>query len=212
MVADGMGGHAAGEIASGIAIKTASETYYGSDLDGAGDPTSALSHAFQEANRAILTEGSRHLECFGMGTTCSGIVLRGGEYWLCHVGDSRIYRFAEGRLDRLTRDHTLISQMIESGSIEPDDLSHMAIRHILVRAMGIEYTVELDVSDRPQRLNPGDKLLVCSDGLHGVLTDEKIAELLGRTGGQAAVNALIAAANSEGGPDNITAILVERSG
>ncbi len=210
VVADGMGGHAAGEVASALAIDIVSNTYYDSELDSETEPGDSLRRAFREANSAILKEGSSNLDRYGMGTTCTGIVLRDDQYWICHVGDSRIYRMRGGKLEILTADHTLIQQMIEKGEINEGEAERLSIRHILVRAMGIDEKVKLDLSDTPIPLLAGDTLLICSDGLHSVIPDSEIAETLGRLQGDEAVKTLVNKANEAGGPDNITIVLVER--
>jgi len=212
LVADGMGGHAAGEVASALASETASGEYYDFELSPDDDPLKALRRAFQEANRAILVEGSKNLDYYGMGTTCSAVVLRGELFWTCHVGDSRVYRFRGGQLELLTKDHTLLSQMLEKGDLNPREASRLSIGHILVRAMGIDNKVELDVSENAFPILPGDKVLLCSDGLHGVLSDEQITSVLSTLEGEEVVETLVAEALSEGGPDNVTVVLVERTG
>jgi protein phosphatase len=207
MIADGMGGHAAGEVASSLTCAVVSREYYAAELEPEDDPVPALRRAFQEANAAIIRHGGDHLEHFGMGTTCSAAILREGRFWICPVGDSRIFR--GGRIECLTRDHTLVQQMIDRGQLSRDEAGKLSIRHILVRALGIDENLAVDQSDHPYPLLPGDKLLLCSDGLSGVLADEDIAATLAASDGEEALAGLVQKAIDLGGPDNITAVLVE---
>jgi protein phosphatase len=209
LVADGMGGHAAGEVASTLAIETIFSNYYTEELDGDDDPIPALRRAFQAANQAILAAGRRDHRHFGMGTTCTALLLRGRQGWFCHVGDTRIYRYRGGALEQITRDHTLVQQMVDKGDLEPDEIQRLPIKHILVRAMGSDDRVEIDVSEEPFAVKRGDRFLMSSDGLHDLLGAEEIAEILTNDDGQAVVKALTKAANSAGAPDNVTVLLAE---
>lgn len=211
LVADGMGGHAAGDVASRKAVACVSENYYASDLEDGENPTQRLRQAFRHGSESILRDASRNIEHFGMGTTCSGVVLRGERFWFCHVGDSRIYRFHDGRLVCLSRDHTLLARMLESGKVTADEPLCVKLRHVLTYAMGKDDHVELDFSEKPTPFLADDKIMICSDGLHSVVKEERITEILASGRGQEAVDALIAEALGEGGPDNITVLLVERA-
>lgn len=212
LVADGMGGHAAGRVASTLAVETVFSSYY-TDFIGLGEnPLPALRRAFQSANLAIIEAGRRDHRHFGMGTTCSALLLRGEESWICHVGDSRIYRYRDAELACITRDHTLLQQMIDKGELEARDAGDIPISHILVRAMGSEERVELDSSAEPLSIRPGDRFLLSSDGLHDLLLLEQIADILADPDGDAVVSRLAATADAAGAPDNVTAILVEVPG
>jgi protein phosphatase len=151
IVADGMGGHASGEVASKLAVETILKVYYGEPLGLGADPSLLLRRAFQAANLAILEAGRREQRHFGMGTTCTALLLRGGLAWTCHVGDTRIYRYRDGELEQLTKDHTLLQQMIEGGQLQPDELLRRSIKHIPVRAMGSEERVRLTPARSPSR-------------------------------------------------------------
>ena len=209
IVADGMGGHAAGEVASALAIDIVSRSYYDAELASDGAPGPHLRKAFQEANVAILRSGTRNLDQYGMGTTCTAILLREGSYWCSHVGDSRVYRLREGKLECMTTDHTLIKQMVDQGEISEQEAERLSIRHILVRAMGIDENLQIDISEAAIALRPEDKLLICSDGLHSVLSDEQIAGYMNGLEGDEALRKLVVETNDAGGPDNITIVLVE---
>ena len=208
LVADGMGGHAAGSVASTLAVETIFSTYYTEIIGAAEDPAPALRRAFQAANLTILEAGRRDHRHFGMGTTCSGLLIRGSEAWVCHVGDSRIYRFRGGVLDRLTRDHTLLQRMLDQGEVEEVDAGKLAVRHILVRAMGSQERVELDCSAAPFALEPGDRFLLSSDGLHDLLDESLLVRALTEHDDEDALRRLARAADDAGAPDNVTAIAV----
>lgn len=212
LVADGMGGHAAGSVASTLAVETIFSSYYTEKLGRDENPAKALKRCFRTANLAIIEAGRRDHRHFGMGTTCSALLLRDGQGWYCHVGDSRIYRMRDGELTRVTRDHTLIQQMLDRGEVKAEEAADMPIRHILVRAMGSEDQVEVDGDEEPFALEPGDRFLLSSDGLHDVIDDEEIAKILGARDGEDAVVALAAAADAAGAPDNVTAVLVAYAG
>ncbi len=207
IVADGMGGHASGEVASKLAVETILKVFYGEPLGPGADPSLLLRRAFQAANLAILETGRREQRHFGMGTTCTALLVRGGLAWSCHVGDTRLYRYREGALEQLTRDHTLLQQMVESGQLEPDEILRRSIKHILVRAMGSEERVRLDASQEPFLVSPGDAFLLTTDGLHDLLGQEEITALLAGQDGQRAVESLTEAAGAAGAPDNVTVLL-----
>jgi PPM family protein phosphatase len=207
IVADGMGGHASGEVASKLAVETILKVYYGEPLGLGADPSLLLRRAFQAANLAILEAGRREQRHFGMGTTCTALLLRAGLAWTCHVGDTRVYRYRDGALEQLTKDHTLLQQMIEGGQLHPDELLRRSIKHILVRAMGSEERVRLDASQEPFPVSADDAFLLTTDGLHDLLGVEEITALLAGDDGQRAVEALTEAAGAAGAPDNVTVLL-----
>lgn len=214
LVADGMGGHAAGEVASGIAAQVV-HAGIASALDsgarGAQLP-GVLREVMLEAHAAIVTRCAGAPEMRGMGTTLSAAVVEpSGGLHLAHIGDSRIYLLAEGRLERLTRDHTWVERELEAGRITPAEARRHPLSHILTHVLTDDAKPVFDVSSRAA--NPGDLLLLVTDGLYNMLTDAQIAEIA--TSGlplPARVDALIAEANRAGGTDNITSILIEISG
>ncbi|MCP4547395.1 MAG: serine/threonine-protein phosphatase [bacterium] len=210
LVADGIGGHAAGDIASNLAIKYTRDYYYKSDLNPNEDPGMNLRRAFRFASDSIVHDASKNIHHFGMGTTCSGVVIRGDQFWYCHVGDSRIYRYRGGQLSRLTRDHTLVNIMLESGEINKQEAAKLQCKHILTYAMGKEEKFELDFNDHPFPFLEGDRILISSDGLHSVVRNDVIASILQVQDDQEAVDALVAEALAEGGPDNISIIIATR--
>ena len=212
-VADGMGGHAAGEVASEAALQPVAQLD-GTAYDDARAATDALRSAVEEANRSVVSQAKADPNLSGMGTTLTAVLVRDDRLHLAHVGDSRAYLLRDGEgINQLTTDHTLVEQLVQDGRLSRDEVSSHPQRSVITRAIGVD--VEVDVDTLEQVLQPGDQLLLCSDGLSGPVTDEQIADILLSEGdGQAAVEALIAAANNAGGPDNITVVLlrVEENG
>ena len=206
-VADGMGGHQAGEVASRTALEPIAE------LDGQmfasqQDADESLVEAITEANAAVVAEGDADPELAGMGTTLTAAILRDGRVHLAHVGDSRAYLLRDGEsITQLTTDHTLVEQLVRDGRLSRDEAANHPQRSVVTRAIGVERQVQVD-SLPPIVLQPGDQILLCSDGLTGPVDDAEIARLLERSDGDAAVQALIDAANDAGGPDNITVVLL----
>ena len=138
----------------------------------------ALRRALLAANREINRERQRNPARHDMGTTCTVVLMRGGQFWVAHVGDSRVYRWRPGRLQRLTRDHNWAEELVEAGRIDTMEAMNHLGRHMLTRALGIETDLQADVHEaRP--LEPGDRLLLCTDGLTGDVSEEEIETLLG---------------------------------
>ena len=206
-VADGMGGHRAGEVASATALGPLEgmDAATFADEDAAH---AALVEAMLAANRAVATRAQVEPHLEGMGTTLTAVLVQGGTAHVAHVGDSRAYLHREGRLLQLTDDHTLVQALVDQGRITADQARVHHSRSVITRAIGVRAEVEVDVLAVP--LAPGDRLLLCSDGLSGVVGDEDIAAILGaHADPDAATAALVAAANDGGGPDNVTVLLIE---
>jgi protein phosphatase len=201
VVADGMGGAQAGEVAS----KAAAEAF---DRDlPAGSPESFLRETIEEANRRIHELARDDPSRAGMGTTITAAIVNAEseEVAIGHVGDSRAYRLRGGRLERLTRDHSLVEEMRRKGQLTDEQAEDHPQRSIITRALGPEPEVEVDVQTVPA--SPGDVFLICSDGLTTMLPDEQIGRILaGATSTEAAVRALVDEANRAGGRDNVTAL------
>jgi serine/threonine protein phosphatase PrpC len=202
VVADGMGGAQAGEVASRIAV----ESFQGGVQD-ASAPEAALAALTHEANARIHELSHSHAEQAGMGTTLTAIYVGEREVSIAHVGDSRAYRFRDGELLRLTDDHSLVDELLRQGRLTPEEAVEHPQRSVITRALGPEGTVEVDT--RSYTARDGDVYLLCSDGLTTMLAEVRLAELLGagktlRDTGEA----LIAAANEAGGRDNITVLLL----
>jgi protein phosphatase len=207
IVADGMGGHAAGEVASQMTVGIISD-----DLSGLNDLESAealeqVSQAVAHANRAVYERTVQEREKFGMGTTASILVLADERFIIGHVGDSRIYLLRHGELRQLTHDHSIVQEQLDAGLITADEARNHRQSNVITRCIGMGGRVEPDLSDGDVRL--GDVFLVASDGLTGMVEDRRLQQLLSsRAAPSRLVDALIAEANARGGVDNITAVVV----
>jgi protein phosphatase len=211
VVADGMGGHAAGEVASRMAVDTLTEEFLAANpaaLSPAG-VEAALTTATAAANRAIFERGQREPDKAGMGTTLTALALlpQHGAWRIAHVGDSRAYLLRDGELTQLTTDHTWVQQQVDLGRLRPAEARGHPFANIVTRALGIDAGVDVDVERGDAR--PGDLFLLCSDGLSGMVTDRAIARTLtADLAPDILVQKLVAAANRAGGDDNITAVVV----
>jgi PPM family protein phosphatase len=202
VIADGMGGHKAGEIASAIAVETVLAAEIGVN------PIVGLREIVLEANDAILNEMSRNEEFMGMGTTIAILLLSTDQAYVSHVGDSRIYKFTGDNLIQLTDDHSFVAELIKNGSITEEEAKIHPQRNVLTRALGTEDHFEFEVNSFP--MNPGDKFLLCSDGLTGMVAENDIKEIMMSTEGcQLIAEHLVEHANEMGGTDNITVIVIE---
>lgn len=202
-VADGMGGHAAGEVASRLAL----ESLETAALDSDSGPK-AIRSALAEANRVIFEQSSGEGPSRGMGTTCALLLLTDGAVHVGHVGDSRIYLLRGDSLTQLTRDHTVVADMVDKGLMTDEQAMTDSSRGYLTRALGGAAAVDPDV--RTVTIEPKDRFLLCSDGLTTMVADDQIRLILQREADpQAAAEALVAAANEAGGEDNITALVVD---
>ena len=202
-VADGMGGHQAGEVASGLAIDLLEETAARSPSPTAHDVVDAI----ERSNAAIRSEARLRSDLAGMGTTCTVVVVDSVIH-VAHVGDSRAYIYRDGQLVQLTEDHSLVASMVREGIIAPADASTDRRRNILTRALGAEDQVQVDVVTAERA--PGDRILLCSDGLHGQVADAAITSVLGDAMDPAtAAERLVGLANAAGGDDNVTVIVID---
>jgi len=208
IVADGMGGPPAGDVASGLATKVIPDCYYGMRLEVEGDPVPLLRDAFQEANRAIIQSAREDSARFGMGSTCTALLLRGENLWTAHVGDSRAYLWREGRLEMLSRDHNVLERMRAEGR-EFDASEPPPGARLLTAALGTDERLKADFSQRPRRLRSEDRLLLCSDGLSGAVEEDELVKSLGARSPQAVVKRLLRKALDAGGRDNITLIVAD---
>ena len=208
-VADGMGGHAGGDVASRIAVDVLDEHLLAAGPDPGPDEIAAAVHA---AHQAILRAARAEPDLDGMGTTLTALRLRPDGCVVGHVGDSRAYRLRDGSLEQLTRDQTWVQDQIDAGAMTPEQARHHPFSAMITCALGIA-DVDLDVQLLEPACRPGDLFLLCSDGLTARLEDGEIAELLnGRRDLHGAARALVDAANDAGGPDNITIALVRVAG
>src|SRR3954471_350742 len=204
VVADGMGGHAKGEVASALAITTVTQSYLSTNAPSLED---RLATALREANAAIWDEAGRQLEAAGMGTTVVCGVVVGQELLVSNAGDSRAYLVRLGRAEQLTRDHSWVGEMIALGKLTVAEARRHRMRNVITRCLGGRPDLEVPLYPR-QQLIPGDALVLCSDGLWGTMTDQEIGLLVSKFPPQVAAERLVALANERGGPDNITVIVV----
>ncbi|MDQ3646817.1 MAG: Stp1/IreP family PP2C-type Ser/Thr phosphatase, partial [Actinomycetota bacterium] len=203
-VADGMGGHAAGDVASATAVGVVGQ---GAQGDGAIDPET-LAQLIRDANSEIWRKAQADRKLHGMGTTCTLVMFEGNRAHLAHVGDSRAYLMRTGQLKQLSEDHTLVARMAREGRIAPEEAQHHPQRNVITRALGIDEEVEVDLSSFD--LEAGDRIMLCSDGLTSMLEDPDIrTRLIEISDPQAAAEALVDAANEAGGTDNITVVLID---
>ena len=205
VVADGMGGHAAGEVASAVVVACFAS------LDALalspGEALAALSATVEEANETLGRLIADDEELAGMGTTVTAIAWLGDRIALVHVGDSRAYLMREGELSQLTHDHTYVQTLVDAGRITPEEAVVHPRRNLLMRSVDGTPPIEADLSIREARL--GDRYLLCSDGLCGVLTESQIAESLSRGEPTGAVTALVERALAAGAPDNVTCVVAD---
>src|SRR5579859_5452402 len=204
VVADGMGGHAAGEVASEIAVETIRETYYEAESD---DIAEILTQATKQANQVIYDRATEQAGRAGMGTTCVTVVVRGPLAYIANVGDSRVYLIREGHIRQLTNDHSWVAEQVRAGMLTDEQARTHAHRNVITRALGTQPTVSADLFI--ERLQDGDRVLLCSDGLHGYVDEAEIERTVqADMDPDGIAQNLINMANDNGGPDNITAILV----
>ena len=203
LVADGMGGHAAGDIASRIFVTTVDAALQ----DGENiDTQDSLRNVFIRGNQAIYISRLVHPERKGMGTTATMLSIREKTAVWAHVGDSRLYRLRNGELKQITRDHSLVADLVENGSITEAEARKHPHKNMLMRAVGVEEFVQVDTGEFAIKDN--DIFLLCSDGLTNMTSEEEIKQLLATDDGNKAAK-LVQAALDGGGMDNVTAIVVE---
>jgi protein phosphatase len=207
VVADGMGGHNAGEVASGLAVESI-RTFV---ADEDHPSTDGLEEAVRVANRHILDTAARRPECSGMGTTVAVALVTPTGAILSSVGDSRIYRLRSGRLTQLTQDDSWIAKLQSEGvAMTQSEIERHPMRHVLTDVVGTR--ADLTPHAEEHAFEPGDMLLICSDGLHGILRPDLIQELLSADGSVSAVTeALVSTALANGATDNVTAVVLRRS-
>lgn len=212
-VADGMGGHNGGDVASQMAVKAVGE-YYSSESE-ITDSTSVqevMIRLVQKANSSIYAVSTEDCSLSGMGTTLTSVCVKGDEAFLAHVGDSRAYLFRENVLTQLTDDHSLVAQAVREGILTPEQAARHPQRNIITRALGTKDNIEVD--SLVINIQKDDILLLASDGLHGFVSDGQIAELLGKQSEclDDMTDDLVRAALEKGGPDNVTVVLVKIGG
>jgi protein phosphatase len=205
IVADGLGGHRGGRVASKMAVDLIGKIYFSSEKEPIYP---ALLHAVEIANRSIYEASNKHEELRGMATTCTALIIRDHNIFMTHVGDSRAYLVRNGAIKQVSTDHTLVEEMVHSGIINEDEAKSHPDSHILTRSLGILQAVEMDVLDPPIHFQRGDSILLCSDGLTVYVEDQEILKILNENAPDKACELLVETANERGGRDNITVEIV----
>jgi PPM family protein phosphatase len=201
VVADGMGGYEGGQEASHLAVGTILDVYgNSSDLS----PQALLLYAFKTAHERIRQQAAANPSLYGMGTTCTAVAIVSGNLYFTHVGDSRLYLVRSGTITQLTRDHSYVGRLVESGLISRDEAEFHPQRHILTAALGTIGDLITDSPDVPVPLQAGDTLILCTDGLWGQVREEELARIAQNESVLDVCNELVRLARQRGGPDNIT--------
>ena len=205
IVCDGMGGHAAGEVASELGVKTIRDEYY--DTPGS-DVITSIATAVERANTVIFQHAVDHPELSGMGTTCVALVIAGGRAFVVNIGDSRAYIIRNGKMRQVTRDHSWVAEQVRVGLLTEEQARTHSHRNVITRSLGTQPNVTADLF--VETMHNGDRVLLCSDGLHGYVDEGDIEQVVtGDSEPSAMVHTLIDMANNNGGPDNISAMLVQ---
>ncbi len=219
LVADGMGGHSSGEIASQIAVEAIQNFFKATRQDGEitwpykmdkNRPydENRLIMSIKLANLRIHEAASREARYRGMGTTVAGLTFVDGHALVAHVGDSRVYVIRKGTISQITEDHSLLNDYIKAKKLTPEEIEAFPHKNVIVRALGMKDTVLVDLSR--YQTQKGDIYLTCSDGLNGMITDDEMLQIIENTSSlEEATSQLIAAANKAGGVDNVTVVLVK---
>lgn len=211
VVADGMGGHAAGEVASKLAVETV-ERNLRQASQSEEDTSASIQRAISEANQAIVEQTQARPDLQGMGTTLVMALVENATAWIGHVGDSRAYRIRGDSIQLLTRDHSWVSEQMRLGHLSAEEANHHPWKHVITRALGSREEVEAEVWAEP--LRSGDIILLCSDGLNSMSEEQQILDAVCAAQGDLdeACRRLIDLANAGGGEDNITVVLLAAGG
>lgn len=209
IVCDGMGGQNGGHIASDMACSIVSGRLIGDDVNQVppAQIRELIIAAIGEANVEVYKKSNLEPSCKGMGTTTVLAVVRDGMAYIAHIGDSRIYLLSSVGLRQVTRDHSLVQELLDQGKIAPEDVKNHPNKNMITRAVGVNLTVDIDYLELP--LEPGDKLLLCTDGLTNMISDEVIERELRADGAPRVCERLVVLANDAGGLDNITTAVIE---
>ncbi|MFN8355049.1 MAG: Stp1/IreP family PP2C-type Ser/Thr phosphatase [Spirosomataceae bacterium] len=205
IVADGMGGHAAGEIASQWAVEIIAQHYF----KLTGDIETCLRKAIEEANRVIYAEAQRNTQRKGMGTTCTVAVVKGQKVYFAQVGDSRLYHLHDGQLYQLTQDQTVVQEMVRQGTLKPEEAERHPNRNVLSNALGTKPSLKVETGQATLPFDAEDRLLLCSDGLYDYFRHEEITNFLMIQPLKESAYSLVNTAKLRGGHDNITVVVVE---
>lgn len=208
IVADGMGGYEGGQEASRLAVETVRYVY---DHDFSGDPQTVLVAGLLSAHDAIQRYGFDHPEFSGMGTTCTALAIIERKLYFAHIGDSRLYLIRNESTIRLTRDHSYVGRLVETGIVSSEDAESHPQRHILTAALGSGHEITPDTPEQAITLETGDLLVLCTDGLWSVVGETELARVAQSGSPADACRNLVRAALQRGGPDNITVCLLRIS-
>jgi len=200
VVADGMGGHEAGEVASQAAVEVIEKEY----REARGTPGEALEKAFRAAHEQIFQMAAVNRAMSGMGTTCTALAIVGGQAWAAHVGDSRLYLVREGNIYQLSEDHTQCMELVRKGLLTEEQARKHDDRNVLIRAMGTRQELSVMTFPEPMAVRPGDAFVLCSDGLHDLVANGEIREVVRGAEPAEACQKLVKMARERGGYDNIT--------
>ena len=206
ILADGMGGHLAGEVASAMAIESIARRLDGFEAGGAEQVREALQEAVAAANRAIHAQAQADIRCHNMGTTVVVTLFHDDMLSCAHVGDSRLYRLNADGLVRLSHDHSLVQELVDEGFLTPEEAAASVHKNVITRALGLQDTVEADVLQLPAA--PGDLFLLCYDGLSDKIPESELAHFLEDGALDGVARQLVDEANARGGEDNISVILI----
>lgn len=205
IVADGMGGHSGGEVASSLAVHTA-EGYILSHIKDGLLPRDLVLKAYEESSKKIYDKSVQDSRLSGMGTTMVLALKAGDSMFIANVGDSRAYLFRETHLWQLTEDHSLLNEQLRAGILSEDQISTFTSKNVITRSVGYEREVQVDILERP--LQSGDHILICSDGLSGLVQDVMISEIINRSQPSEVVEACVDRALAHGGDDNVTVMFI----
>lgn len=204
VVADGMGGHNAGEIASATAISVIEAAYD----HMRNEPAGHLKEALESANTAIHRKSIENTETLGMGTTCTALLLQDGFAYSAHVGDSRIYLIRKDAMYQMTEDHSAVMELVKRGELSLEEARHHQDKNVVTRCLGTRPQVDVSAWPEPLPLQPGDHFLLCSDGLYDQLEDKEICAIVRPRTAAAACEELVRVAKERGAPDNVTVAVV----
>lgn len=204
VVADGMGGHNAGEVASATAISVIEAAY----AQMRNEPAGQLKEALENANSTIHRKSIHNSETEGMGTTCTALLLQDGLAYSAHVGDSRIYLIRKDAIYLMTEDHSAVMELVKRGELSLEEARHHPDKNVVTRCLGTRAQVEVSSWPEPLAMQPGDHFLLCSDGLYDQVEDEEICAIVGPRKAADACEELIRVAKERGAPDNVTVAVV----
>lgn len=208
IVADGMGGHQGGEVASRLAVEVIQRTCAEESVLSYGE---SLGRAFVAANKAILQQAGECPSLLGMGSTATALLLSGQDAWFAHIGDSRLYRLRDDVLTQLSEDHSLVAEMVKAGLMTPEQAVRHPNRNIITRALGSDAEPIPQLTGQPIPVKAGDRFLLCSDGLHDLVSDAEMLAAISGSPPETACHALVELAKERGGKDNISVIVAEIS-